>query len=250
MRAGLLAALLAFVAVTGADAACRQALALGLDVSGSVDAREYRLQLGGLAQALDSPAVRAALLEQPEMPVDLMIFEWSGPQDQLTLVPWTRIASPMALDGVIEGLAAVERRADSTPGTALGVAMLHGARMLAQRESCLRRTLDISGDGKSNLGPRPRNVKQQIEGRGITINALVIGADDPSAGDARQNEIAELSAYFAAEVILGPEAFIEVALGFEGYAEAMEVKLLRELDGLVLSMRQDLRSDNGVTLRE
>ena len=34
-------------------AACRQALALGLDVSGSVDACEYRLQIDGLAQALD-----------------------------------------------------------------------------------------------------------------------------------------------------------------------------------------------------
>jgi hypothetical protein len=64
----------------------------------------------------------------------------------------------------------------------------------------------------------------------------VIGADDPAAGDARQSEIAQLSAYFTAEVILGPEAFVEVALGFEEYATAMEVKLLRELEGLVLSM--------------
>ena len=32
-----------------ARAQCRQALLLALDVSGSVDAREYRLQLDGLA---------------------------------------------------------------------------------------------------------------------------------------------------------------------------------------------------------
>ncbi|MCX8955594.1 DUF1194 domain-containing protein, partial [Ruegeria sp. NA] len=36
---------------------CRQALALGLDVSGSVDSREYRLQLDGLASALTRPEV-------------------------------------------------------------------------------------------------------------------------------------------------------------------------------------------------
>lgn len=238
MKAVLLVTLLALSGAQHAAAeTCRQALALALDVSGSVDAREYRLQMGGLAQALGSPAVRAALLERPEAPVELLVFEWSGPLDQNTLVPWTRITDAQALEGVIGQLGSVERRADATPGTALGVAMLHGARLLAQRGACWRRTLDISGDGKSNLGPRPRTVKPQLEGAGITINGLVIGADNPAGGDLRQSDIAELSAYFSAEVILGPDAFIEVALGFEDYAAAMEVKLLRELEGMVLSQR-------------
>lgn len=238
MKAALLAMLLAGAAVhAAAEAPCRQALALGLDVSGSVDAREYRLQMNGLAQALDSPSVRAALLERPETPVEILVFEWSGPQDAATLVDWTQISGAPPLDAVIAQLRAVERRTDATPGTALGVAMVLGAQHLARRSQCWRRTLDISGDGKSNLGPRPRNVKPQLAGQGITINALVIGADDPPGGDTRQSEIAELSAYFSAEVILGPDAFIEVALGFEDYAAAMEIKLLRELDGLVLSRR-------------
>lgn len=238
MRPALLAVCLVIgLAQAVAAEACRQALALGLDVSGSVDAREYRLQMGGLAQALGSPAVRAALLERVETPVELLVFEWSGPQDQLTLVPWAPITDAGALEAVITRLQSVERREEATPGTALGVAMLRGAQHLAERRQCWRRTLDISGDGKSNLGPRPRSVKARIEAQGITINGLVIGADDPAGGDIRQSEIAELSAYFSAEVILGPGAFIEVALGFEGYAAAMEAKLLRELDGLVLSMR-------------
>ncbi|QUJ77100.1 DUF1194 domain-containing protein [Sulfitobacter albidus] len=235
MRA--LAALLALLAGPLAAQECRQALALGLDVSGSVDAREYRLQLDGLAAALGSGRVRAALLERPELPVELLVYEWSGPADQVTLVEWTRVTSAAVLDGVIARLLAVERRAEATPGTALGVAMALGAQHLAQRSGCLRRTLDISGDGKSNLGPRPRTLKDRLVAQGITVNALVIGADDPSFGDVRQADIAELSAYFNADVILGPGAFVEVALGFEGYAEAMEVKLLRELDGLVLSRR-------------
>lgn len=239
MRGVMLAGMLGVGLAGGADAqeACRQALALGLDVSGSVDAREYRLQMGGLAQALDRASVRAALLERPETPVELLIYEWSGPQDQLTLVPWTRITGAAALDAVIATLSGVERRVDATPGTALGVAMALGAQHLAERSDCWRRTLDISGDGKSNLGPRPRTVKPRLVPHGITINALVIGADDPDGGDVRQAEIAELSAYFKAEVILGPDAFVETALGFEGYAEAMEIKLLRELEGMVLSHR-------------
>ena len=239
MKHVLLGALLAITAALPAAAQepCRQALALGLDVSGSVDAREYRLQLDGLATELDSAAVRASLLERTETPVELMVFEWSGPKDQMTLVPWTRITDGTRIETILEQLRMTQRRVEATPGTALGVAMMQGARHLAERGHCWRKTLDLSGDGKSNLGPRPRSVKPALAAQGLTINALVIGADDPSSGDARQAEIAELSAYFRAEVITGPDAFVETALGFEDYARAMERKLLRELDGLVLSSR-------------
>ena len=69
-------------------AACRQALALGLDVSGSVDADEYRLQLDGLAAALASPEVVSALIADAASPVRITVYEWSGPNDQQVLVPW------------------------------------------------------------------------------------------------------------------------------------------------------------------
>jgi hypothetical protein len=222
------------VCAGGAGADCRQALALALDVSGSVDAREYRQQIGGVAEALDSPEVRAHILAMPEAPVRLMVFEWSGPQDQVVLVPWTDLASTGALDGVIETLRQTTRRA-ATPGTALGVAMAEGVRQLSLQSDCWKRTLDISGDGKSNLGPRPRNVKPQLEGSGVTINALVIGVDDPNIGDIRQAEIGELSSYFRAEVIMGPDAFVRTAIGFADYTRAMKEKLLKELEGLVFS---------------
>lgn len=228
----MLTALPAFAA-----APCRQALALGLDVSGSVDAREYRLQMDGLAQALDSASVRAALLEQPKTPVALLVYEWSGPQDQMTLVPWSMITDAEALNTVIATLANIERRPDATPGTALGVAMSLGARHLANAPDCWKKTLDISGDGKSNLGPRPRTVKTILATKDITINALVIGAEAARDGNLSQTGIGELAAYFSAEVILGADAFVETALGFEAYAEAMQIKLLRELDGMVLSQR-------------
>lgn len=47
----ILPTLLIFGLPHAAQANCRLALALGLDVSGSVDSREYRLQLDGLANA-------------------------------------------------------------------------------------------------------------------------------------------------------------------------------------------------------
>jgi hypothetical protein len=210
-----------------ADAACRQALALGLDVSGSVDAREYRLQINGLAAALDNIAVRDALLSSPGAPVSVMVYEWSGPSDQAVIVPLAVIEDAATLDGFIETLLQTTRR-DVSPGTALGTAITLGAQYLDQQPDCWKRTLDISGDGMSNLGPRPRDVKDAISARGITVNALVIAATPQLEGDA-------LASYFRAEVITGPGAFVETALGFDDYEAAMTRKLLRELEVLAVS---------------
>lgn len=216
-----------------AESACRQALALGLDVSGSVDLREYRLQLDGLVTALNDPEVISRLLAMPESPVRLLVYEWSGPEDQVVLIPWTPVLGRDTLRDISSALAGTERRA-ATPGTALGIAMTFGASLLDRQDDCWKKTLDISGDGKSNFGPRPRDVKAAIGAKGVTINGLVIGADAPAGADRRQSDITELSAYFQAEVIIGKDAFVQTAIGFEDYADAMTQKLKRELEGLVI----------------
>lgn len=212
---------------------CRQALALGLDVSGSVDSREYRLQLDGLAAALTHPEVRDALLSMPQTHVRLAIFEWSGPADQTMLLPWRTIKSADDL-GVIANRLRTLQRSPSEQSTGLGEALLYGARLLAAQSECWVRTLDISGDGKANTGTNPKHLNASTFGD-ITINALVIGADPLDHGDSRQAEISELSSYFNAYIIHGPGSFVEVALGFEDYERAMVRKLKRELQGMVLS---------------
>ena len=237
MRLDFIALCLLCATAQTSDAACRQALALGLDVSGSVDLQEYRLQIDGLVTALNDHEVVSLLLSTPDAPVTIIVYEWSGPNDQVTLVPWTEVRNADDLRQVSVTLSRTERRA-STPGTALGTAMETGASLLGQKSHCWKRTLDISGDGESNLGPRPRDVKEALSEQGITVNALVIGADAPASGDRRQQELSELSSYFRAEVITGPDSFVQTAIGFEAYADAMTLKLKRELDGIAISRRQ------------
>ncbi|WP_299687516.1 DUF1194 domain-containing protein [uncultured Tateyamaria sp.] len=234
-----LATLLALT-VSAAEAGCRQALALGLDVSGSVDAREYRLQIDGLAAALGAQPVHDALMQMPGTPVELLIYEWSGPDNPAVILPWTAITSPTVLAAVQAQLRATERRTAS-PGTALGLAMREGLRHLQARRNCWKRTLDISGDGKSNLGPRPQFEREAFATTDIVINALVIGADSPSIGDLRQAEVSGLSRYFQAEVIWGAGSFVETALGFEDYAAAMARKLERELEAVIVGRASEER---------
>ncbi len=217
----------------GADAACRQALALGLDVSGSVDASEYRLQLDGLATALDSPAVRDVLFAQPAAPIRITVYEWSGPEDQTVILPWTELSDMAALQTARSALLGHQRR-EAAPTTAVGSAMLAGFVLLRDQSACWKRTLDLSGDGPANTGPRPQDIADRLRPAGVVVNGLVIGSGDQKGDDERLAEIKELSSYYRTYVIRGPGAFVESALGFNDYAAAMERKLLRELQSLAI----------------
>ena len=70
--------------------ACDVALLLSIDVSGSIDRAEYRLQATGLADALDDPGVRDALLHGQ---VALGVVQWSGTGQQTLSLPWRRMLS-------------------------------------------------------------------------------------------------------------------------------------------------------------
>lgn len=221
------AALCLFLWPAGAWAECRQALALGLDVSGSVDAREYRLQLDGLARALTAPDVAAVLLATPQAPVRIAVYEWSGPNDIRLLVPWTEISGSPDLARVTGQLYNTSR-VPAHPSTALGEALDFGFGLLDFQAECWKRTLDISGDGKANNGRRPQDVGDGPPG--VVVNGLVIG--DPNAPS--NEPMMELVAYFRAYVLRGPDAFVETANGFADYEAAMRRKLLRELQALAI----------------
>lgn len=218
-----------------ADAACRQALALGLDVSGSVDATEYRLQMDGVAIALNSDAVKEVLFAQPDAPIRIMVYEWSGPDHQRVIAQWSTINSPDDLAGLSALLTTATRRSSSLT-TAIGSALEAGFVHLGDQSDCWQRTLDLSGDGPSNTGPRPQDISAALMPSGVTVNGLVIGTGDSRGDDARFADIKELSSYYENYVIRGDGAFVETALGFEAYADAMERKLLRELRSLAIGM--------------
>ncbi|WP_343116799.1 DUF1194 domain-containing protein [Ostreiculturibacter nitratireducens] len=222
-------------------AECRQALAVGLDVSGSVDDAEYALQMGGLAGAIDHPEVRAALLQMPELPVWLAVYDWSGPEDIRLILPWTEVSGPLALDRIVAELRA-RPRMPGAPQTAVGAALRYGADLLADRDDCPRMTLDLTGDGLNNAGPRPRDIGLPPW---VTVNALVIGADGDPSWDGGEPGMAELSAWFRADVIRGPDAFVETALGFEDFERAMVRKLLKELEGMRIGAAPVPRDEKG-----
>ncbi len=219
MRRAALA--LACSAIWAGDAAaidCKAALALGIDVSSSVDAREYALQVAGLAEAFRDPAVIDALLYPPGSGALVALYAWSGFQHQELLIDWTWLGDPASVADFADRIAAAPRRYDHWP-TAVGRALSYGAALHKRAPiGCDRRLIDLSGDGANNDGLDPDWFRSRGEFDGLVINGLaIIGADpDPAR-------------YYAAQVLHGPGAFLEIADGYADYQRAILRKLLREL---------------------
>lgn len=195
--------------------ACDIALVLAMDVSGSVDAAEYRLQMDGVAQALGDAQVREALLAGQ---VALSVTQWSGANQQITVMGWQAMRAPSDIDAFAARLRRVPR-AFERGNTAVGAALDHARALFAQVPHCRNWVIDVSGDGDENegftIGPARRAAVQN----GIVINGLAI--EDLGSAQAITN--------FYRRWVITPGGFVETAQGHADFARAIRQKLLREL---------------------
>ncbi|MCX7559160.1 DUF1194 domain-containing protein [Sulfitobacter sp. F26204] len=226
-----------FIALPGiADADCRLALLLALDVSSSVDPEEDTLQRGGVVAALTAPEVVAAFFAT-DQPVALAVYEWSGRYQQDVLLDWTTIDSRRALVVAAETIAGSTRKHADYP-TAMGYALGYGARMFERAPQCTRQTLDMAGDGQNNEGFGPQQAYRAFPFEGVTVNGLVVNAAD------FEGELG-LIPFYHAEVLHGPGAFIEIANGFADYERAMRRKLERELSPAMIGQFEARQGSQG-----
>lgn len=193
--------------------ACDLALMLAVDVSGSVDPKEYRIQMDGLAVALRDGIVADALVDQR---AQVALIQWTGSSRQRQTVPWTRMNSHrdvLDLADTIEGDARIWRNYSTAIGEALEVARS----AFAPVSHCARLVIDVSGDGISNEGSHPATQRAALIAANITVNAIAIETDQT-----------DLTAYFFENLITGPGAFVVTADGFEDYPAQILRKLQRE----------------------
>ena len=212
------------LAASPAFGQCRLALALALDISSSVDDAEDKLQRQGLANALISDEVRAAILSESGQAVALAVFEWSGRYQQDMIVDWRVLSSEADIFLTAEEIRSSRRSYSDFP-TALGYALGYAAGVLADAPLCLFQTLDVSGDGVNNEGFKPYLAYLNFPLSEVTVNGLAIGG---SAED--------LAGYYRRELIKGPGAFVEEATDFADFERAMRRKLVRELETRAIGM--------------
>lgn len=197
------------------------AIVLAVDVSASVDAGEYGLQMRGVAEAIAHPTVTDAIEQGEVGAVAFSVVQWSSEAEQAVAVPWTRV------DGVASAQALAARiwsapRAFRFRGTKIGAALRFCFDHLDRVPfPAARRVVDVSGDGVNRGPPLLRDTRAEAIRRGITINGLPILSDEPRLGR-----------YFRDWLIAGPGAFVIAAESFEAFRPAMVRKLVREIRGM------------------
>ena len=211
MRGIFFASLISFAAPAQG---CEVALMLAVDVSGSVDAREYRVQMDGLAAGLIDRAVSDALVSGQ---VKLALMQWTGSGRQRVVISWTDMTTEAEVIRFADQVIA-EPRIWRDYSTAIGDALELSLAYFAQVPECRRHVVDISGDGENNEGVLPRRAWDALANAEVTVNALVIEESVPG-----------LTAYFEREVIPGPGSIAITANTFNDYPKQIIRKLYREL---------------------
>ncbi|MEM7471811.1 MAG: DUF1194 domain-containing protein [Pseudomonadota bacterium] len=209
--------------------ACELALILAVDVSGSVDTKEYDIQMRGLAEALRDGSISEALVLKEAA---VQVIQWTGRGRHRVSVPWTHIRNFDDTDQLADVIEA-DVRIWRNFSTALGEALSFAANQFDAVPECTRRVIDVSGDGRSNEGVRPPELHATMQAAGITVNALAIEAYDKG-----------LSEYFWQEVITGPGAFAMRAANFQEYPDTIRRKLLREITKQLSELNQGDQRDN------
>ena len=198
----------------------RLELLLAVDGSSSVSDAEFDLQMEGLARAFEDPAVQAAIgeLGAPGLAVGLM--QWSSLEAQALAVDWTRVVGPgdaRALAARIRGVGRVIQGGATSLSAAMATAL---AAIEHNSFAGERRVIDVSGDGRANEGESPALPRAAALAAGITVNGLAILNEDPALAD-----------YYLAWVVGGPDSFLMTAGDYRDFAEAIRLKLIREIQG-------------------
>lgn len=193
-------------------------LVLAVDASGSVNQRRFELQQQGYVAAFRDPRVLHAIQSGATQAIAVTMVQWTGPELQVQVLPWTLINDAATAHAFAAAIAATPRHLFSGGTSISGVIDYAVPLILKSPFQGTRRVIDISGDGSNNRGRPAASARDDAVRAGIVINGLPILALEP-----------RLERYYTDHVIGGPGAFAIAAESYETFAEAILKKLIREM---------------------
>lgn len=197
-------------------------LVLAVDVSGSMDLGEHRLQRQGYVEALRHPAIWNAIESGAYQRIAVTYVEWAGAGSQRIIMPWRLIdtaEAASAFAGELETLPVSDMR-----GTSISGAIDFSAGLFAGSGfEGFRRVIDISGDGPNSRGRPVVLAREAALAQGLTINGLPIMLR-PSFSSQTPLDI-----YYGDCVIGGPNAFVLPVTTPEEMEKAIRRKLVLEI---------------------
>ena len=203
----------------GAD----MALVLAVDVSGSIDAERFVLQMEGIARTFEDRQIQDAILAGQHHSIFVTLVEWSN--RPVVAVPWTLIASAADARAFAGRIRAAPRGDDQFTCMAAALQLVSDKVLPFLPGSAEHMIIDVSGDGRDNCNPKKPvdAVRDEIVAAGITINGLPILEGD---------EAATLEQWYREHVIGGRGSFLIPAAGFVDFERAMRRKFIAEVSAV------------------
>lgn len=204
------------------------AIVFAVDKSTSIDPWAAELQRDGHVAALRSDVVGRAIASGPSGCIAATYVEWSGVGEARTVLPWTRLCNPQDAEGAADtilqnGDDGRERRGRGS--TSVSFALDLGSILLDRVPwPATRKVIDLSANGTNNDGLPVWQTRQRALEKGNIINAIAVTGEEPGVEP-------DLAGYFEREVIGGPGAFVIAPTTLQGYAQAIQQKLVLEVSG-------------------
>ena len=196
------------------------ALVLAVDVSGSVNAERYGLQMEGIAKAFEDPGVQQTILSGPNRAMFVALVEWSN--TAALTIPWTLIASAADANAFAEKVRHAPRVDNEFTCLSRALQLVEGKVLPFVPVQADRTIVDVSGDGHDNCNTTPPvdAMRDRLVASAVTINGLPI---------LEGGEAATLEGWYRDHVIGGNGAFLVPAHGFADFARAMRQKFIVEV---------------------
>lgn len=219
------------------------ALIVAIDVSNSVDEERYRLQMEGIAQALEDPGVIQAIVGGAKGGILFSLVTWA---DQVTVnLPWTHIASEADAKAAAMKVRTLPRQSGEF------TCMAHMMRIVSDKivpqipSKAAKVVLDISGDGRDNCNSKEpiEQVRDELVKYGVTVNGLPIlvgegpemvtpGAPSAQSYLPEKQQADPLEEWFRESVKGGPGSFVLPANGYADFGRAIRQKFVLEVSDL------------------
>lgn len=219
------------------------ALIVAVDVSNSVDDERYRLQMEGIAKALEDPGVIQAISGGGKGGILFSMITWA---DRPTInLPWTRITNAAEALAVAAQVRKLPRQGGEFTCMSRMMRFVSDKVVPQIPAKATKVVLDVSGDGPDNCNAEERvdALRDELVKYGVTVNGLpileggeeVVVPGQPSVQSylPDEQEEAPLEKWYRDNVKGGPGSFVLPANGYSDFGRAIRQKFVLEITELV-----------------
>lgn len=221
------------------------ALVVSVDVSNSVDQERYKLQMEGIAKALEDPGVVAAIAGGGTGGILFSMVTWAD--KPFIAVPWTRISNKAE---AAELAARIRKMPQQGGEFTCMTKMLRSVndKIVPQIPGKPGRVVvDVSGDGPDNCNAEESidKVRDELVANGVTVNGLPIILDHSEFAKTHPvlpgSDGLSVEDWYRAHVMAGNGAFVLPAQGYADFGRAIRQKFIVEISGMTPGKRYSSR---------